>query len=150
MYVCRVFIAPEGVDKIHEDVLEQNLRSLADQFTEYSPRMDVLNHFVQFEDIDRHTATEIEAFVREKGYNCDPKVDLIIEERPTDQELHNARYVPLCVAGDYVDEDETGEPLNRYQEIVCEECFLPKEDAVPNPYFVSRDKMQNFQDIYLA
>jgi hypothetical protein len=146
MFICRIFIAPGGVGQVYEDIVERSLRTVAGEFSALESHVSAINHFVEFKDVSREIVQRIEAFLREQGWDY----DLAIEERCTDAELAEARYVPFPFSSDYIGLDRSGSPVNRYEKPTCPTCLLPQEGFVPNPFCVSEDNAGRVQDAYLG
>jgi hypothetical protein len=146
MFLCRIFIAPGGVGRAYEDLLTQALQRLADEFPEFHPSIEPANHFVEFRDVDPGAVNKMEAWLNDR----DHEYSLGIDEKCSDSELLKARFVPFLIEGEYVDSDRNHNPLNRYREVRCKTCLVPKEDSVPNPFVVSELNSRKVQDVYKA
>src|SRR6266568_321708 len=146
MFLSRIFITPGAAGHVYKDVVEQCLQKLANTFSELRSHINAANHFVEFEGLDEPTSDRIETFLKDQKWDY----DLVIEEKCSDSELVKARFIPLLVEGDYIDDDNIGNPLNHYRNNDCQTCLLAKDDIIPTPYVVSGTRMRKSQDLYLA
>src|SRR5580704_17528013 len=146
MFLCRVFIAPGGIGRSFEDDLARALQSLADKYTEFLPAVNAANHWVEFPDVDRSIVASMEGKLKAAHLEH----DIVIEERCTDFEIENAKYVPLLLKGELVASEKNGEPLNVYSTITCTMCGLPDENTMPAPYVISETHLKRTQQVYGA
>lgn len=69
----------------------------------------------------------------------------------TQEEIRNARFVPLFAEGKYeVGHDTNYVHLNEYKTIVCNKCGRVDYDDVPDPFYIDKKAMGTYRDIYTA
>src|SRR2546423_1278617 len=140
MFVARVFIAP--AKSVSKNALEQ----LASAFADFFPGINQKNKFVEIQHVTRAMVERIEQLLTSRAV----RYDLVIEEKCTDAELADAKYVPLLIDGDFIDADEDGNPLNTFTAVKCRTCLIPAEDSTPTPYTFLQEHIKRRQDAYLA
>src|SRR5205085_8861232 len=58
----------------------------------------------------------------------------------SDEEIQNARFVPLLAKGGELDHDDEGQYFNSYPTRLCQACGTPDLFVPPDPFIVARPK----------
>jgi hypothetical protein len=76
---------------------------------------------------------------------------IVVVDEWTVDEIVRARWLECRYSfGDYVDENESGEPFNKFSRVLCRACGWYDESVVPTPYKVSSVALRRKEDVFAA
>ena len=112
-------------------------------FCDYGPKLDFGG--ITFRNANRALFERLHEIL-DKHFDC----TFAVEARASVRELERARYVWFGALGDAIDlDDDTGDPLNEYVDVLCPACGWRDPSKPPEPYRVQARQMRE-QEIYYA